>query len=550
LKGCKERAWYDNHREQILRGGLGEKLEEDGIDLFQYFTSSCYTGFSDDESGFYCVYHEVFNNIAKEDSEFIDNQDSDVEVPFFGKSTDEYESVVGPFYAFWTSYNTPRSYSWLDKYDTRQGENRWVKRKMEAENKKIRDKAKKERNEVVRNLAQFVRKRDKRVAEYSKKLQERAELNKKKTQEFQKKQKEERRKLFEADDKSYSMHELENQLRQLEGEYTDTDVEESCSDLDETDLVAEELDQLYCVACDRLFRTQGAKENHESSRKHKLNLDTLVAEMNNERASSGNLDEGSDKENIELDDSSSENCQIPLHPQSRSKSKKQKKKQKKKAENIAMKNDNDILEKEPVRNRNDESVDDSDSPVSTWGSKKKSKKQKKKVVNELLSCSEDEKLEDSKIAVLSEDDVSWDGKSKNKSNKSKKKSQKSANSCKSKSKNTQDLGKKPPAGNIAETQPLQNSAVVMEHEEVAIVQTEADEDRSKFTERDYSLSSSKIADVDVPATSKDLSCAHCKAIFPSKNKLFSHLKSTGHAVYLPKEDVNISSSKSKRKNKK
>merc|ERR1711915_1096065 len=208
-----------------------------------------------------------------------------------------------------------------------------------------------------------------------------------------------------------------------------------------TDLVAEELDQLYCVACDRLFRTQGAKENHESSRKHKLNLDTLVAEMNNERASSGNLDEGSDKENIELDDSSSENCQIPLHPQSRSKSKKQKKKQKKKAENIAMKNDNDILEKEPVRNRNDESVDDSDSPVSAWGSKKKSKKQKKKVVNELLSCSEDEKLEESKIAVLSEDDVSWDGKIKNKSNKSKKKSQKFANSIKSKSKNTQDLGK-------------------------------------------------------------------------------------------------------------
>ena len=140
MKGCKERAWYDNHREQILRGGLGEKLEEDGIDLFQYFTSSCYTGdqkcvlsrsftfkligYSDDESGFYCVYHEVFNNIAKEDSEFIDSQDSDVEVPFFGKSTDEYESVVGPFYAFWTSYNTPRSYSWLDKYDTRQGENR------------------------------------------------------------------------------------------------------------------------------------------------------------------------------------------------------------------------------------------------------------------------------------------------------------------------------------------------------------------------------------------------------------------------------------------
>ena len=69
---------------------------------------------------------------------------------------------------------------------------------MEAENKKIRDKARKERNESVRNLVNFVRKRDKRLAEYSKKLQERAEENKKKTEEFHRKQREERKKLFEV----------------------------------------------------------------------------------------------------------------------------------------------------------------------------------------------------------------------------------------------------------------------------------------------------------------------------------------------------------------
>jgi hypothetical protein len=40
----QERAWYDNHREAILRGGLGEKVEEEGIDLFQYFSTSCYSG--------------------------------------------------------------------------------------------------------------------------------------------------------------------------------------------------------------------------------------------------------------------------------------------------------------------------------------------------------------------------------------------------------------------------------------------------------------------------------------------------------------------------
>ena len=45
-------------------------------------------------------------------------------------------------------YTTIRSYSWLDTYDTRQGENRWVKRKMEQENKKIRDEKRKERTSI------------------------------------------------------------------------------------------------------------------------------------------------------------------------------------------------------------------------------------------------------------------------------------------------------------------------------------------------------------------------------------------------------------------
>ena len=117
--------------------------------------TSC-SGFGDDEKGFYSVYSEVFNTLAAEDAEFMDESDEE-DIPSFGKSDDDYETVVGPFYAYWSVYTTSRSYSWLDKYDTRQGENRWVKRKMEAENKKIRDKKRKERNEAVRNLVGYVR---------------------------------------------------------------------------------------------------------------------------------------------------------------------------------------------------------------------------------------------------------------------------------------------------------------------------------------------------------------------------------------------------------
>lgn len=58
--------------------------------------------------------------------------------------------IVGPFYGYWESYCTAKSYVWVEKYDTREAPNRQVRRLMEQDNKKLRDKAKKERNEQVR----------------------------------------------------------------------------------------------------------------------------------------------------------------------------------------------------------------------------------------------------------------------------------------------------------------------------------------------------------------------------------------------------------------
>jgi hypothetical protein len=37
-------------------------------------------GYGDDELGFYTVYSEVFNTLAKEDMEYMDEKDSDFEV--------------------------------------------------------------------------------------------------------------------------------------------------------------------------------------------------------------------------------------------------------------------------------------------------------------------------------------------------------------------------------------------------------------------------------------------------------------------------------------
>ncbi len=61
-----------------------------------------------------------------------------------------FKKIVGPFYAYWSNYCTLRSYVWKEEHDTRDAQDRRVRRLMEQENKKLRDKAKKERNEEIR----------------------------------------------------------------------------------------------------------------------------------------------------------------------------------------------------------------------------------------------------------------------------------------------------------------------------------------------------------------------------------------------------------------
>merc|ERR1712129_565567 len=106
------------------------------------------------------------------------------------------------------------------------------------------------------------------------------------------------------------MGEMEEQLRQLEGQYTDSESEvEQEPDLnsEEEEELGEELDDLYCVACDKMFKTVGAKDNHETSRKHKDNLQKLIEEMKEEEAVSDvdNSDKSNGIEEIIKDHSSS-----------------------------------------------------------------------------------------------------------------------------------------------------------------------------------------------------------------------------------------------------
>lgn len=265
LSDTQERAWYDAHREAILQGGVGTGNEVDvgGIDLFPYFSTSCYNGFGDDDEGFYTVYRQVFENLAMEDKEFAPvNAD---QYPTFGHISSE-ETEWHKFYAFFMAYVTPRTYAWLDQYDTRRAENRKTYRLMEKENKKVRDAAKKERNELVRSLAKFIRKRDKRVLNFNRRLEEKTAENAKKTQELRQRHLDERARLLaEATAASSSCFELsgmEKELQAIENEYGGSDIEA-------------EAEANYCMVCNKQFRNEKAYANHLNQKRHRENVTEL-----------------------------------------------------------------------------------------------------------------------------------------------------------------------------------------------------------------------------------------------------------------------------------
>ncbi|KAM7149807.1 dnaJ homolog subfamily C member 21 [Molossus nigricans] len=345
LSDPQERAWYDNHREALLKGGLDGEYQDDSLDLLHYFTVTCYSGYGDDEKGFYTVYRNVFEMIAKEELESVLEED-DEDFPTFGDSQSDYDTVVHPFYAYWQSFCTQKNFAWKEEYDTRQASNRWEKRAMEKENKKTRDKARKEKNELVRQLVAFIRKRDKRVQAHRKLVEEQNAEKARKAEEMRRQQKLKQAKLAEQykEQSWMTMANLEKELREMEARYEkefgdgseeeETEEQElrdgqDAGDSDEAE-DAGLCEDLYCPACDRSFRTEKAMRNHEKSKKHREMVALLKQQLEKEEE---NFSGPQTDENLLNANSEEEMEDAPKQKLS----KKQKKKKQKPAQNY---NDN------------------------------------------------------------------------------------------------------------------------------------------------------------------------------------------------------------------
>ncbi|CAD5113512.1 DgyrCDS2672 [Dimorphilus gyrociliatus] len=502
LTDPQEKAFYDKHREEILKGGLGKggDYKDDCLNVYEYFNSACYSGFDDSDNGFYTIYRKIFEKIAAEDIEYLDDPDDLLLLyPCFGNSESTSEDVK-IFYGRWEAYSTRKSFVWVDEYDIREAPNRYVRRQIERENKKHRDKAKKERNEEVQALVAYVKKRDKRMIAYRKKLEERKVEIARQTQEKMLKDRQERQKRMEDFKEAdwSSMSTLEKELEMLEKNVSAQfhDEDESSSDISNEENIDELLDALYCPACDRMFKTPKAKQNHENSKKHKENVALLKEELVEEDKHLQDdilLDEELEGEEIEEEEEEEEEI-VEKKPK---KNKKQKKKQKKFQTYNGLLEEDDELDVVDNNSSND--------GVNFTEANENENNDKKEQAND--GC----RFEDNHLSEPNDSSSK-----KNKKQRRKKKAAVVDILCNnSEPENVQEI-------------PILNS--------VSSEESKNENTKSKSQKKNKRKEKKQQGDEDSITTNQAHFCNTCSREFSSKNKLFSHLKETGHALRLEGED--------------
>lgn len=507
LSDPQERAWYDRHREEILHRKKYENYKENSIDLWEYFSPSAYKGFGDDENGFYAIYRDVFKKIDAEDQPFREQGSSDDEwMPSFGNSQSSYNDEVHEFYSAWQSYCTQLSYVWESQYDVKEAPNRRVARMIEKENKKERDKHKKKRNELVRELVAYVRKRDPRVKAHKAELEKLAIEQAKKAEEHRisvMRAKAEEAALYDEANRDELMKhnervsELENMMKDEFGfSSSDDDGQNSEFDSQEDE---EYCDDLFCVACNKLFKSAMGLRNHEKSKKHKESMNRLKQEMQEESTDHYIGEEP--------------RCDEPpedINEKSAKLSKKQKKrmqnmdriKQKMQEESY----ENDIAE-EPLGNKPSEDFDEI--PTKMTKKQKKQKRQQQKLLNNTMDSQPFtvEQLEEfSTVDELATAELAGDG--------------------------MNELTE--PNHDTLNPDIEDDNAKPQPHLEANESDKKTRNKKNQQKKKDKPQTQSINSDL----TAEPLGCGKCNQVFSSRNKLFQHLKKTGHSLALDNSKSN------------
>lgn len=338
LSDPNERSWYDSHKSQILRddddfsssgngnGGNGDYEDELVIpsisveEIMRYFNPTMYTKFDDSLIGFYNIVGRLFERLAseeiihgkyqgiseynkfKDDSNNINVLDpSLLKFPRFGNSSSDYTTSVRVFYNSWLSFQSIKSFNWKDEYRYSSAPDRRTRRIMERENKKARDIARKEYNETVRSFVSFIKKRDPRVKrgienfEKEKKLKQQ-EILSRQAKEISLQEKMANIENFKIQDwQKLDIDELADLEEMLKNEYS---ISSSSSDSEFDDFKDQQDENFFeCFICNKFFKSEKQFQSHEVSNKHKKLVKQLKWEMKQE-----GLDLGIDKDDIDLDE--------------------------------------------------------------------------------------------------------------------------------------------------------------------------------------------------------------------------------------------------------
>ncbi|KAJ3183053.1 hypothetical protein HDU87_007475 [Geranomyces variabilis] len=280
LSDDHERSWYDSHREAILRGDDDPGAEPSAaaaymdittVDvLMRYFAASAYTGFSDGPESFFSIYANLFRRLEEEEEEAAnadaealttDEHELFASRANFGTSNDSYEGQPRAFYAKFMNFATVKSFRWHDKHRLGDAPDRRIRRLMEKDNRRARELARRDFNDCVRSLAEFLRKRDPRYKGWKERAEKEA---KEKVVEERKRRKADTRREREKRAETYVVPDW-------------AQVKDHEHDVGHDEEVLE--DELFCIACNKAFRSENQFENHEQSKKHIRNVELLREQL-------------------------------------------------------------------------------------------------------------------------------------------------------------------------------------------------------------------------------------------------------------------------------
>ncbi|KAI0012417.1 DnaJ-domain-containing protein [Xylariaceae sp. FL0662B] len=284
LSDPQERAWYDSHRDAILRGDDPADTEAapEFYDVRLVTADEIYTliarfnkavPLDDSPNSFFTILQSVFERIAQGENAAADWDGlTPIEYPSFGSSKDN-DKIAKAFYSRWANFSTRLSFAWKDKWRLSDAPDRRIRRLMEKENKKLREDAAREFNDAVRSLVAFVRKRDPRYvpntqseAERQKILRDSAAAQAARSRAANQ---EKMNDVFAIPEWAQAK---DNELHQ--GYFSESE-EES------------EVEHIECVVCNKTFKSEKQYEAHEKSKKHLKAVQQLQRQMKKENA---NLD--------------------------------------------------------------------------------------------------------------------------------------------------------------------------------------------------------------------------------------------------------------------